>query len=54
MARMVKIERLGFRQMLRQAILKSISVKFYYLRGLFNADKLKKLSGKFGLKISSL
>jgi len=44
-ADMVRMERLGFRQIFRQAILKSIGM-VPYLLGLFKEDRLKRLSDK--------
>ena len=53
MARMVRMDRLGFRQIFRQAILTSID-KMSYLLGFFNEDNVKRLSGRSCLNISSL
>ena len=44
-ADMVRTERLGFRQIFRQAILKSIGMAPYLL-GLFKEDRLKRLSDR--------
>ena len=44
-ADMVRMERLGFRQIFRQAILKSIGMVSYLL-GLFKEDRLKRLSDR--------
>ena len=41
----VRMERLGFRQIFRQAILKSIGM-VPYLPGLFREDRLKRLSDR--------
>jgi hypothetical protein len=46
MAEMVKMERLGFRQIFRQAILTSIDM-ISYLLGIFKEDSVNSLSGRF-------
>ena len=45
MADTVKMERLGFRQIFRQAILTSIDMSFYLL-SIFKEDRVKRLSGR--------
>lgn len=54
MADMVKMERRGFRQIFRHAILTSMDGKTFYLFGFLNADNVKRLLGRSGLKASSL
>ncbi len=53
MAVIVRMDRLGFRQMFRHAILTS-TLKTGYLLGFLKLESVKRLSGRSSLKVSSL